>query len=82
MLAAPELVVAELVEMLHELDVAPELQHRIFTDRMMGGEECAEAETRHENLQGNTNGLTRPRRRVDAPECSWQFRWPESIMAG
>ena len=36
--------------MLHELDVAPELQHRIFTDRMMRGEECAKTETRHKNL--------------------------------
>ncbi len=50
MLAAPELVVAELVEMLHELDVAPELQHRVFADGMMGCEECAETEPRHADL--------------------------------
>jgi len=35
-LAAPELVVAQLVEMLDEFEVAAELQGRVFTDRMMG----------------------------------------------
>ena len=53
MLAAPELVEAELVEVLHELDVAAELQHRVFADRVMGGEECAETEPRHAGLPGN-----------------------------
>ena len=41
MLAAPELVVAQLVEMLHEGDIAPELQHRVFADGMMRGEKGA-----------------------------------------
>jgi hypothetical protein len=46
-LAAPELVIAEPVEMLDEVEVAAELQERIFADRMMGREEGAEFETRH-----------------------------------
>ena len=52
MLAAPELVVAELVEMLDEVEVAAELQHRVFADRMMGGEEGAELQARHGVLSG------------------------------
>jgi hypothetical protein len=35
-LAAPELVVAQLVEMLDEFEVATELQGRVFADGMMG----------------------------------------------
>ena len=46
-LAAPELVVAELVEMLDELEVAAELQHRVFADRMMRGEKGAEFQACH-----------------------------------
>jgi hypothetical protein len=42
-LAAPELVVPELVEMLDEVEIPAELQHRVLTDRMVGGEERAEA---------------------------------------
>jgi hypothetical protein len=47
MLTAPEFVVAQLIEMLDELEVAAELQGGIFADRMMGREECAEAHARH-----------------------------------
>jgi hypothetical protein len=47
MLAAPELVVAELVQVLDEVQIAAELQHRMLADRVMGGEERAEAETGH-----------------------------------
>ena len=43
MLAAPEFVVPERVEMLDEVEIAAELQHRMLTDRMVGGEERAEA---------------------------------------
>jgi hypothetical protein len=42
-LAAPELVEAEAVEMVHELEVAAELQHRMLADRMMRGEKGAKA---------------------------------------
>lgn len=47
MLTAPELIVAELVEVLDEFEVTAELQGGILADRMMGGEEGAEAEPRH-----------------------------------
>src|SRR5262245_37961879 len=46
-LAAPELVVAELVQVLHQVEVAAELQHRVLADRMVRSEERAEAETCH-----------------------------------
>jgi hypothetical protein len=47
MLAAPELVVPQRVEMLDELEIAAELQHRVLADRVVRGEEGAELETRH-----------------------------------
>src|SRR5215469_13928955 len=46
-LAAPELVIAELVEMLDQVEVAAELKHRVLADRMMRGEKGAKSETRH-----------------------------------
>ena len=45
--AAPELVVAETVEMLHEVEIAAELQHRMLAHRMMRSEKGAEIQTRH-----------------------------------
>ena len=33
---------------LHEVEVAAKLQHRVLADRMVGGEEGAEAQTWHE----------------------------------
>src|SRR5712671_1172294 len=45
MLSAPEFFVPELVQMLHEVEIAAELQHRVLTDRMVGGEEGAEVQT-------------------------------------
>src|SRR6202000_630219 len=42
MLTAPELVIAELVELLHEVEIAAELQGRMLADRMMRGEEGSE----------------------------------------
>ena len=49
-LAAPEFVVAEPVEMLDEVEIAAELQHRVLADRMMRGEEGAEIQTRHDRF--------------------------------
>jgi hypothetical protein len=46
-LAAPELVVTEPVEMLDEIEIAPELKKRVFADRMVRGEKRAELQTRH-----------------------------------
>ena len=44
MLAAPEFVEAELVEMGGEIQIAAILQHRVFAERMMGREKSAETE--------------------------------------
>jgi hypothetical protein len=46
-LAAPEFVIAERVELLDEIEVAAELQHRMLADRVMRGEESSEFEARH-----------------------------------
>jgi hypothetical protein len=46
-LAAPELVIAERVQLLDEIQVAPELQHRMLPDRMMRGKEGSELQARH-----------------------------------
>jgi Trp operon repressor len=51
MLAAPELVVSELVEVLDKVEIAAELQHRMLADRMMGREERAKAQTRHGEVE-------------------------------
>jgi hypothetical protein len=48
MLAAPELVIAEIVEQLDEIEVAAELQHRVLAKGVMRGEEGSEFQTRHE----------------------------------
>jgi hypothetical protein len=47
MLAAPELVVAELVEVLGEIEIPAELQHRMLADGVMRGQKCAEADAGH-----------------------------------
>ena len=47
MLAAPEFVEAERVDLLDEIEVAAELQQRMLADRMMRGEKGSEFEARH-----------------------------------
>src|SRR5262249_56269234 len=47
MLAAPELLVPEPVQVLHQVEVTAELEHRVLTDRVMGREEGTEVQTRH-----------------------------------
>ena len=47
MLAAPEFVVTEFVELLDQADIALKLQHRMFADRVMRGEEGAETKAGH-----------------------------------
>jgi hypothetical protein len=42
-LAAPELVVPEVVQVLDEGEIATELEHRVLPDRMMRGEERTKA---------------------------------------
>jgi hypothetical protein len=46
-LAAPEFVIAERIELLDEIEVAAELQHRMLADRVMRGEEGSELKARH-----------------------------------
>ena len=50
MLATPEFVVPELVQVLHEVEIAAELQHRMLPDGMVGGEEGAKIHTRHDEV--------------------------------
>src|SRR5580700_8784138 len=47
MLAAPEFVIAERIELLDQIEVAAELQHRMLADRMMRGEEGSEFQACH-----------------------------------
>ncbi len=46
-LAAPELVVTEFVEVLREVEVAAELQRRVLADRVVRREEGAKLESCH-----------------------------------
>ncbi len=48
----PEFVVAELVQTFDQVEVATELQHRMFADGMMRREEGAKIQTRHEGFSG------------------------------
>ncbi|MEY9663433.1 hypothetical protein [Bradyrhizobium diazoefficiens] len=51
-LAAPELVITERVELLDQVEVAPELEHRMLPDRVMRGKEGSELQARHGVLSG------------------------------
>src|SRR6202789_3018377 len=57
-LAAPEFVVAEFVEMLDQIQIAPELQHRMLADRVMRGEEGAKIQSRHDGSPETVRGCT------------------------
>ena len=46
-LAAPEFFVPELVQVLDEVEIAAELQHRMLPDGMVRSEERAKVQTRH-----------------------------------
>src|SRR6516164_5339734 len=48
--AAPELVIAEPVELLDEVEIAAELQQRMLADRMVGSEEGAEIQSWHQGF--------------------------------
>ena len=48
--AAPEFVIAELVEPFDQVEIAAELQQRVFADRVMRGKKGAEIQTRHDQL--------------------------------
>src|SRR5258706_5541432 len=49
-LAAPEFFVPELVQVLDEIEIAAELQHRVLPDGMVRSEECAKVQTRHRRV--------------------------------
>jgi hypothetical protein len=47
MLAAPEFVITKRIELLDEVEIPAELQHRVLADRVMRREEGPEFETSH-----------------------------------
>src|ERR1700716_2756737 len=47
MLAAPEFIVAECIELLDQIEVAAKLQHRMLANRVMRGEKGSEFQARH-----------------------------------
>lgn len=59
MLTAPELVVAQLVEVGGEVQVSAEEQGRVLTERVVGREERAEAEAA-DGHEGNLRALAGP----------------------
>jgi hypothetical protein len=52
MLTAPELVIAERIELLDEVEVTAELQHRVLADRVVRGKESSEFEASHSDSSG------------------------------
>jgi hypothetical protein len=50
MFAAPELVKAQFVQMLGQSQIALKLQSRMFANRMMRCQECAETDTGHQEF--------------------------------
>jgi hypothetical protein len=52
MLAAPEFIEAERIDLFDKIEVAAELQHRMLADRVMRGEEGSEFEACHKFLSG------------------------------
>ena len=57
MFAAPELVEAQFVQMLGQSQIALKLQGRVFANRVMRCQECAETDTGHQEF---------PARAIDA----------------
>src|SRR5258705_12462278 len=47
MLAAPEFIVAECIELLDQIEVAAKLQHRMLANGVMRGEKGSEFQARH-----------------------------------
>src|ERR1700682_1191965 len=77
MLAAPELVEAERIDLLDEIEIAAELQHRMLADGVMRGEEGSEFKARHLFLSGRLLlllGLLR-RLRAEMPQGNRGRAW-------
>jgi hypothetical protein len=51
-LAAPELVITERIELLDQVEIAPELEHRMLPDRVMRGKEGSELQACHDVFSG------------------------------
>jgi hypothetical protein len=84
-LAAPELVIAKLVELLNEIEVATELQHRMLANRMMRGEESSEFQARHMFLShgilsGPVAGYV-PAALKAIAAANWSFEWSAALRA-
>jgi hypothetical protein len=69
-LAAPELVVAEPVQAFDQIEIPPELQHRMLADRVVRGEKGTKFETRHLGSPGLSAGAaqSRPGSRACCPK--------------
>src|SRR5262245_66672520 len=63
-LAAPEFVIAELIELIDKSEVAAELQHRMLADRVMRGEEGSELQARHGGFLQNFFVISSPKVRA------------------
>jgi hypothetical protein len=50
MFAAPKLIEAQFIEMLSQSQIALKLQSRVFADRVMRCQECAEPDARHQEF--------------------------------
>jgi hypothetical protein len=61
-LAAPELVVAEAIHVLGEIEVPAELERRVLPDGMVGSEKCAETQSGHEAPCVIADGIVSRRR--------------------
>ena len=68
MFAAPELVKAQSIEMLRQFQIALKLQGRVFADRVMRCQECAEPDTRHQEFPVVRFMQFRPSHRSQIPK--------------
>src|ERR1700737_3082905 len=82
MLAAPEFIVAKRIELLDEIEVAAELQHRMLADWMMRGEEGSEFEACHGFLSGRLLLLIGLPRRLRAGLRQGNRRKKQPAMPG
>jgi hypothetical protein len=79
-LAAPEFVIPELIQVLHEVEIAAELQHRMLPDGMMGGEEGAKLYTRHDAVSWLV--MKRQQSTVDGPAAITDEQSPADARPG
>ena len=68
MFAAPKLIEAQFIEMLGQPQIALKLQSRVFADRVMRCQECAEPDTRHQEFPVVRFMRFRPSHRSQIPK--------------